>query len=112
MSRFRISKNKSNKSIEQKNKIYHFEWLDKVSLTQQSKEPLFVNFISLKIEDKLTKKITYSSAWITDLEVKEELVKTLIESARARWKIESAPQVHKVETKEESNEIKLCAKAA
>jgi hypothetical protein len=33
--------------------------------------------------------VTYKSAWVTDLQVNEQTIETMVKDARARWKIEN-----------------------
>lgn len=66
-----------------------------------------VETTKLKKKDKTKEKYF---CWITDLSLKEQDVKLVAKGGRARWKIESAPQVHKKEVYY-GKELEACAEA-
>lgn len=74
-------------TFEKKNKNYCYEWSNCVYLNSNKNSPL-VNYIQLTIRNS-NGKVTYRSAWITDIEITRENVEELVRGARARWKIEN-----------------------
>ncbi len=71
----------------EKNKIYIYEWSNDVYLNSSKDSPK-VNFFQLTITDK-SGKVTYRSAWVTDIPVTAETIEELVRAGRARWKIEN-----------------------
>lgn len=73
---------------DKKGKEYIFEWGRGVPLNANSYETK-VNFIRFRIVSADGRKVNYSGSWITDFDVNESNVETLVKGARARWKIEN-----------------------
>ncbi len=75
---------------DEKGKVHLYEWVNGVPLNGTSYD-LKVNFFRYSIiETKRGKEqVNYRNSWITDFEVTEENVGTLVEGGRARWKIEN-----------------------
>jgi len=74
--------------VDDKGKTHIFEWFNGVPLNAEAYENK-VNFIRFRIMDTRGKKASYTGSWITDFEVTESNVETLVRGARARWKIEN-----------------------
>ena len=72
--------------LDEKNRRHRYEWINEVPLNGR-KDSLLVNFFRYQII--VEGKATYKSAWVTDLELTKENVKTMVRAARARWKIEN-----------------------
>jgi len=76
---------------EDKGVIHQYSWMNKVPLHGGEKAP-DVNYFSykmLKQDEKGKQKIVYQNSWVTDLEVTEKTVGTLVKGGRCRWKIEN-----------------------
>lgn len=77
--------------VDKKGKIHLYEWINDVPLNG-NKESRRVNYFRYtqfsKDKDGNEKKV-YSNAWVTDIKVEEENVKTLTKAGRCRWKIEN-----------------------
>jgi hypothetical protein len=57
-----------------------------------------VNFLECKATEINGKKTTEKTfAWVTDHVISGDNVYLIMQGGRARWKIESAPQAHKLE---------------
>ncbi len=65
---------------------YVYEWVNEVPLNGNPKSSL-VNFVQLCIYKG--EKLTYRSAWITDIKITDENVFEIVAGGRARWKIEN-----------------------
>ncbi len=89
--------------VDKRERHHHYEWINSVPLNGNKDAPL-VNLFVYKLS--VNGKITYRSAWVTDIEVTRENIEILVKGARARWKVESAPQAHE---KEVRDELKSCA---
>ena len=77
--------------VDSKGKIHLYEWFNKVPLNGNG-ETITVNYFSYKIisvKNKGKEKINYRNSWVTDIEVTEENVETLVRGGRCRWKIEN-----------------------
>ena len=79
---------KEKRFTDRKGKIHLYEWANGVPLNGGSYDDR-VNFIRFRIMDSSGKKASYTGSWITDFEVTEDNVKTLVGGARCRWKIEN-----------------------
>jgi hypothetical protein len=87
---------------------YRYRWFTGAPL-RDGKDALNVNWIGLTISDAKGK-TTYDGAFVTSLEVARENVAEIATCARARWKIESAPQAHT--RRRFATELTDCVKAA
>ena len=65
---------------------------------RDSDDALQVNWCEL-VTTNAVGKIVYKNAFVTDHLINEKNVVAMVAAGRARWKIESAPQAHKVATK-------------
>ena len=74
-------------SVVKKNKTYTYEWINEVHLNGSKDSPK-INFAQLSISDK-DSKVTYRSAWVTDIEITGDNIEEIIRAGRARWKIEN-----------------------
>lgn len=81
-----------------KRRYFEYRCAAQVPLTQS--DQVFVNFVEVWERDK-TGKVIYHNAWVTDFEVTAENVAPIVGIGRARWKIESAPQAHRKEVRDE-----------
>jgi len=70
-----------------KNKTYMYEWSNDVYLNSSKDSPK-VNFFQLTITAE-SGKVTYQSAWVTDIIVTIGTIEELVRAGRARWKIEN-----------------------
>jgi len=79
------------RTIDKKGKIHVYEWVNDVPLNG-SENSVRVNFFRYKIISKNKngeEKITYKNSWVTDLEITESNIMTLVKAGRCRWKIEN-----------------------
>lgn len=70
---------------------YVYQWTNKVPLHGDEKA-ILVNYFDVKVytTDKNGKeKISYQNSWVTDLEVTQKNVGTLVRGGRCRWKLEN-----------------------
>jgi hypothetical protein len=68
------------------NTIYHFRWLNQVPLNEANPDVL-VNLLEYwEIHDG---QVTFHSSWVTDGELNEDTVWSVMRGGRARWKIEN-----------------------
>ena len=79
-------------TIKDKNEIIELQFCNNIPLNDANQD-LLVNFIDCVVRNKKGKRIHFS--WITDLKVTQDNVYPLARVGRARWHIESAPQVHR-----------------
>jgi hypothetical protein len=70
-----------------KKRTYTYEWSNSVYLNSSKDSPK-VTFFQLTITDA-EGKITYRSAWVTDMEITCDNIEEMVRAARARWKIEN-----------------------
>ncbi len=78
-------------TIDKKRNIHVYEWVNDVPLNG-SDNSVKVNFLRYKIISRNKngeEKITYKNSWVTDLEITESNIITLVKAARCRWKIEN-----------------------
>ena len=66
---------------------HRYQWINQVPLNG-SKDADLVNFFQYQLVAK-TGKVTYKNSWVTDIEINENNVVTLVKGGRARWKIEN-----------------------
>ena len=74
-----------------KGREHFYEWMNDVPLNGR-KDSVKVNFLRCTIRGKNKKgkdEILYRNSWVTDLEVSEENIKTLVKAGRCRWKNEN-----------------------
>lgn len=79
------------RTTDEKGRIHVYQWVNTVPL-YGSADSIDVNFFQYKIiskDKKGNEKTTYKSSWVTDIEITEENVATLVKGARCRWKIEN-----------------------
>jgi hypothetical protein len=92
-----------------KGRTHIYEWINQVPLNGND-DCIFVNFFSYRIlapdEKTEERKVTFKYSWVTDFEVTSKNVEELVRAGRCRWKIESAPQAHE---KEVRDELRSCA---
>jgi hypothetical protein len=68
------------------NTLYHFRWLNQVSLNEANPDVL-VNLLEYwEIRDE---QVTFHGSWVTDLELNGDTVWLVQRGGRARWKIEN-----------------------
>lgn len=68
-----------------------YKWMNAVPL-HGGKDAINVNYFSFQIMTKNKKgkeKITYRNSWISDIEITEKNVQTLVKGGRCKWKIEN-----------------------
>jgi hypothetical protein len=70
-----------------KGRRHRYQWVNQVPLNG-TKDSDAVNFFQYQLVAK-TGKVTYKNSWVTDIEVDENNVVTLVKGGRARWKIEN-----------------------
>jgi len=70
-----------------KGRRHRYQWVNQVPLNG-TKDADLVNFFQYQLVAK-TGKVTYKNSWVTDIEVDENNVVTLVKGGRARWKIEN-----------------------
>jgi hypothetical protein len=75
------------KYTDEKGNTHYYEWLNSVPLNMRS-DRIRVNFIRYKMISR-TSKIIYQNHWVTDLEITNENIKTLVAAGRCRWKTEN-----------------------
>ena len=75
--------------------IHKYEWENKVPLKDDPKS-LNVNFLrcsitprTRRVKDKIKRGKTFKCAWVTDFEITEANIKTLVAFGRCRWKNEN-----------------------
>jgi hypothetical protein len=74
-----------------KGRHHLFEWIENVPLNGNA-ETLEVNFFRYQLtatNKKGVRKVTYKNSWVTDLDIIESNIETLVEAGRCRWKIEN-----------------------
>lgn len=69
-------------------KIYAYKFVESVPL-RDGENSLLVNFIEVTIKDRKTGRQLYHNAFITNHQVTEETIETIVSCGRARWKIEN-----------------------
>lgn len=77
--------------VDDKGNIHLYEWLNGVPLNGNA-ETVMVNYFSYKkisMDDAGNETIKYWNSWVTDIEVTEKNVATLVAGGRCRWKIEN-----------------------
>jgi len=79
--------------MDDKGRQHFYEWMNDVPLNGRE-DAVRVNFLRCTITGKSRKKddeekILYKNSWVTDLEILEEEIKTLVRTARCRWKNEN-----------------------
>ncbi len=72
---------------DEKGRRHRYQWINQVPLNG-SKDADLVNFFQYQLVAK-TGKVTYKNSWVTDIEINENNVLTLVKGGRARWKIEN-----------------------
>ncbi|MGB5746258.1 MAG: transposase [Desulfobacterales bacterium] len=72
---------------DEKGRRHRYQWVNQVPLNG-SKDADLVNFFQYQLVAQ-TGKVTYKNSWVTDIDVDENNVVTLVKGGRARWKIEN-----------------------
>jgi len=72
---------------DEKGRRHRYQWVNQVPLNG-SKDADLVNFFQYQLVAK-TGKVTYKNSWVTDIEINENNVVSLVKGGRARWKIEN-----------------------
>ena len=72
---------------DEKGRRHRYQWVNQVPLNG-TKDADLVNFFQYQLVAK-TGKVTYKNSWVTDIDVNENNVLTLVKGGRARWKIEN-----------------------
>ena len=73
--------------LDEKGRRHRYQWVKQVPLNG-SKDADLVNFFQYQLVAK-TGKVTYKNSWVTDIDVDENNVVSLVKGGRARWKIEN-----------------------
>lgn len=71
-----------------KHLIYTYNYVEGVPLTSE-KDALLVNFVEVRVKERTTGKEVYHNAFITNHSLTTETLPIIIDSGRARWKIEN-----------------------
>lgn len=74
-----------------KGRTHQYEWMNNVPLNARE-DAINTNFFRYRmiVTDKTGRtKVTYKNSWVTDLEITEQNVITLVKVGRSRWKIEN-----------------------
>ena len=81
---------KEKEIVDKKGITHRYGWVNRAPLNGKA-DAMKVNFFrySMVKEVKGEEKVTYRNTWITDFEVTEGNVDTLVKGGRARWKIEN-----------------------
>jgi hypothetical protein len=77
--------------IDEKNRMHFYEWVNDVPLNG-SKDTVYVNFLRCTITKKNKKgedEVVFKNSWVTDLDISEDNIKTLVKAGRCRWKNEN-----------------------
>ena len=72
---------------DEKGRRHRYQWVNQVPLNG-TKDADLVNFFQYQLVAK-SGKVTYKNSWVTDIEIDENNVTTLVRGGRARWKIEN-----------------------
>ena len=70
-----------------KGRLHKYHWINDVPLNGTANAEQ-VNFLQYWIVNKQGK-TTYRNSWVTDINVRQDKVQTLVKAGRARWKIEN-----------------------
>jgi hypothetical protein len=71
---------------------YTYRWIEAVPL-RDGDDAMMVNWLEIAIADAAGE-VTYRNSFVTDLPVNADNVVEIAAAGRARWKIESVPQLH------------------
>jgi hypothetical protein len=72
---------------DEKGRRHRYQWVNQVPLNG-TKDADLVNFFQYQLVAK-SGKVTYKNSWVTDIEIDQNNVVTLVRGGRARWKIEN-----------------------
>ena len=72
---------------DEKGRRHRYQWVNQVPLNG-TKDADLVNFFQYQLVAK-SGKVTYKNSWVTDIDIDENNVTTLVKGGRARWKIEN-----------------------
>ena len=73
--------------VDDKGRRHRYQWVNQVALNG-TKDADLVNFFQYQLVAK-TGKVTYKNSWVTDIDIDENNVVSLVKGGRARWKIEN-----------------------
>jgi hypothetical protein len=73
--------------IDEKGNHHYYEWMNHVPLNMRA-DRIRINFIRYKMTSR-NSKLIYQNHWVTDLEITNENIKTLVTAGRCRWKAEN-----------------------
>ena len=73
--------------VDEKGRRHCYQWVNQVPLNG-SKDADLINFFQYQLVAK-TGKVTYKNSWVTDIDVDENNVVSIVKGGRARWKIEN-----------------------
>ncbi len=79
------------RSTDEKGRIHIYRWVNEVPLNGQE-DSINVNYFQYQIisKDKSgNERVGYKNSWITDMEITEKNISTLVRGGRCRWKIEN-----------------------
>lgn len=68
--------------------INTYQYVEGVPL-KDDKDSLLVNFVEVEVKNEQTGKVTYHNAFVTNVDLSDKNVETVVECGRARWKIEN-----------------------
>lgn len=77
--------------IDEKEKTHSYEWMNDVPLNGRD-DSVHVNFLRCTVFGKNKRgkeKILYTNSWVTDLQIDNGNIKTLVRAGRCRWKNEN-----------------------
>ena len=74
-------------TADHKGRRHRYQWINQVPLNG-SKDAELVNFFQYQLVAK-TGKVTYKNSWVTDININENNVVSLVKGGRSRWKIEN-----------------------
>ena len=72
---------------DEKGNHHYYEWMNNVPLNMRA-DRIRINFIRYKMTSR-SSKLIYQNHWVTDFEITNENIKTLVSAGRCRWKAEN-----------------------
>jgi len=79
---------------DEKGRIHSYRWQNNIPLNGKE-NTVEVNWLEYQLTN-IKGKVTFKNSWVTDVNITNANIKTLVEAGRCRWKIESVPQAHKL----------------